>query len=102
MLQKMKNEELKTFLRLRGLRVSGNKPILVARAFCAIENEIPIMKTAEEVEGEIQQEYSQKLKVEGMTLPDPFKLKIGWLNEEEGIVFWPLVTTFYVINFFCL
>lgn len=98
----MKNEELKTFLRLRGLRVSGSKPVLVARAFCAIENKIPIMKTAEEVEGEIEQEYSEKLKVEGITLPDPFTLKTGWMNEEEGIVFWPLVTTFYVINFLML
>jgi len=40
MLCNMKVEELKTFLRLRGLKVSGKKSILIARAFSAIEKKI--------------------------------------------------------------
>ena len=38
MLSKIKVEELKTFLRLRGLKVSGKKQELVARVFIAIEH----------------------------------------------------------------
>ena len=43
----MKVEELKSFLRRRGLRLTGKKDVLVARAFVAIENNIPIDQTAE-------------------------------------------------------
>ena len=99
MLNKMKADELKTFLRLRGPRVSGKKAILVARAFSAIENNVAIIKTAEEIEGEIQNEYLQKLKLEDLTIPDPLQLDIGWLDEEGGTPFWPMVPTLYIINF---
>ena len=46
--------ELKNFLRLRGLKVTGKKEILVARAFCAIENNVTLVKTAQEVEVEVK------------------------------------------------
>ncbi len=45
----MKVVELKDFLRLRGLKVSGQKEELVARAFVAMENNVAVVKTAEEV-----------------------------------------------------
>ena len=35
----LKVEELKNFLRLRGLKVSGRKDELVARVFVAIDND---------------------------------------------------------------
>ena len=47
MLNKMKVDELKSFLRLHGLKVTGKKAILVARAFSAIENNVQIVKTVE-------------------------------------------------------
>ncbi len=50
LLSSMKVEELKAYLRLRGLKVSGRKEELVARAFVAMENNVPIVRTAEEVE----------------------------------------------------
>ena len=46
----LKVEELKNFLRLRGLKVSRRKEELVTRVFVAIENDVPLQKTAEEVE----------------------------------------------------
>ena len=49
----LKVEELKNFLRLRGLKVSRRKEELVGRVFVAIENDVPLQKTAEEVEQEI-------------------------------------------------
>ena len=46
MLNKMKIEKLKNFLRLRGLKVTGKKEILIATAFCAIENSVTLVRTA--------------------------------------------------------
>ena len=36
----MKVQKLKDFMRLRGLKVSGKKSELVARAFVAVENKV--------------------------------------------------------------
>ena len=95
----MKTDELKSYLRLRGLKVSGKKAILVARAFAAHENNAPVVMSAAEVEAELKTEYDEKLKLPDLTLPDPFKLLIGWLDEEEGIAFWPIIPNFYIIQF---
>ena len=53
--------ELKDFLRLRGLKVTGKKCELVSRVFIAVENNVAILKTAEEIEGKLSDEYSMKL-----------------------------------------
>ena len=84
MISKMKVEELKDFLRLRGLKV---------------ENNVPLVKTAEEVQQQIIAEYSNKLCINGEQLPDPFKLQDGWVNEQDGVSVWP--TTVYpdIFNF---
>lgn len=95
----MKVSELKDFLRLRGLKVSGKKCELVSRVFIALENDAPVLKTAEEIEGELSLEYQKKLVYGATKLPDPFKLVEGWKTEEEGIGMWPLVPTFYIIRF---
>ena len=55
-LKSMKVEELKSFLRLRGLHVAGKKNELVARAFVALENDVPIVQTAEEAKLELERE----------------------------------------------
>ena len=55
--------------------------------FVALENDLPVLETAENVEKEMAASYLDKLKLElGATLPDPFNF---WLKEEEGIKFWP-------------
>lgn len=97
---KMKVDELKSFLRLRGLKVTGRKQELICRAFAAAENDAPILKTAEEIENQIKIEYKKKLSLsDNYTFPDPFKMEFGWLNEEDGISKWPPVTAFSVIKF---
>ena len=53
----LKVKEIKDYLRLRGLKLSGNKELLAARAAIAAENKAPIVKTAQEVQSEIQVEY---------------------------------------------
>ena len=91
MVNNMKVEELKCYLRLRGLKISGKKAVLVARVFSAMENNVMPIKTAEEVENEISQEYQNKLKLNDIEIPDPFKLEKNWLAEEEGLIHWPTV-----------
>ena len=99
MFNKMKAEESKNYFRLRGLKVTGKKAVLVARAFSAFENNVAVINAAEEVEADLKQEYDDKLKLDGMNIQDPFKLNNGWLDEEEGIGYWPIVPTYYIIQF---
>ena len=94
----MKVQELKDFLRLRGLKVSGKKAELVARAFVAVENKVKTVKTAEEVQKEIRLEYEQKLVFGGESFPDPMTLD-GWVNEEVGISLWPQIPMVHIIKF---
>ena len=42
----MKVDKLKVFLRQRGLKTTGKKEELVARIFCALENNVPLLKSA--------------------------------------------------------
>ena len=85
----MKVEELKSYLRLRGLKTSGKKIVLVSRVFSAMENNVMPIKTAEEVEDEIRMEYHDKLKLNDIEIPDPFKLMENWLSESEALSYWP-------------
>ena len=61
MINEMKVDELKKYLRLRGLKISGRKVELVARVFAAHENNVQPVKTAAEIEIELSQEYQAKL-----------------------------------------
>ena len=49
-------QELKSFLRLRGLNLSGRKEELIARVLVAFEN-VPFIKSAEDAQQEIALEY---------------------------------------------
>jgi len=90
MVSKMKVEELKMFLRLRNLKVSGKKVELVARVFSASEMNIQPVMNAAEVEEELMKEYENKLPKYGdVKIPDPLLLRSGWLTEDEGKSQWP-------------
>lgn len=54
---------------------------------------MPLVKTAEEVQKEIFEEYSSKLSVKGELLPDPLAISDGWLAENDSVKLWP--TTLY-------
>ena len=56
-ISKGKVQEIKSFLRLRGLNLSGRKEELIARVFVAYENNVPLIKSAEDVQQEIALEY---------------------------------------------
>ena len=99
LVSKMRVEELKNFLRQRGFRITGRKEELVARVFAAAENNVQPVINAEEVERQIKVDYEKKLKIDSIRIPDPFKIPQGWQNEEEGIIFWPMlcIQTFLII-----
>ena len=52
MISSMSVEELKKYLRLHGLRITGRKQELVARVFAAAENNVQPVKSAMEIENE--------------------------------------------------
>ena len=57
MVSNMNVEELKNYLKLRGLKVTGRKNELVARVFVAIENNVMPNKTTVEVEEDLKRAY---------------------------------------------
>ena len=84
MISSMKVEELKDYLRLRGLKTSGRRIELVARVFAASESDVPILKSPQEIEKDLKEEYEKKLVVGDIKLPDPFVMPNGWMSEEEA------------------
>ena len=87
MVRKMKTDELKMYLRLRGLKVSGRKAELVARVISASENNVQPIKSTEEVECDLRNEYQLKLIIGDDVIPDHFQVYSAWCNEEEGLTF---------------
>ncbi|XP_019621912.1 PREDICTED: uncharacterized protein LOC109468107 [Branchiostoma belcheri] len=79
---------LQEFLRARGWKTSGNKEVLVARAFSAWENDIPLQPSAAELATTARREYAQLV----AGLPDPLKFDDeAWTPEREGMEGWPNV-----------
>ena len=58
----MSLEELKNYLRIRGLKVNGSRNVLVTRVFAASENDVKTIKTSVEVEASLKTKYLVKLK----------------------------------------
>ena len=72
--------------------MSVSKPEHIARVYAAVENNVQPVPTAVKIEMNLASCYQEKLVIDGKTIPDPFKIPHGWLAEDEGIVFWPVVT----------
>ena len=67
----------------------------MTQAFASVE----FNKTAKEMEGEIANEYKNKLCLNGKALPDPFVLKTGWKNKEnKAFLFGQWLQTFTPLN----
>ena len=73
---KMHVNELKNYMKVPVLKISGNKNELAARFFVclffsAVENNVMQMKTAVEVEENLKEEYeSEKLRVDDRLVDD--------------------------------
>ena len=70
-------EELKNYLRIRGLKVNWRQNELVAKVFAASENGVKQIKTAVEVEADLKTEYLAKLKIDDSNIPDLLKILHG-------------------------
>ncbi len=60
---------LQDFLALRGLKQSGRKAELIARAFGAYELNIPTKFTQEQIYKKVGEEYTKRLKTNSLKLP---------------------------------
>lgn len=99
MVASMNVEELKHYLRVRNLRLTGRKQELVARVFSAMENGVEPVKSAVEIDAELKAEYLNKLKLDDGVIPDPFMLSDGWMNETDGLKFWPMLLYPDIFNY---
>ena len=99
MISRMNVDELKKYLRLRALKVSGRKEELVARVFSTVENIVQPVKSATEIEEEIRAEYQHKLKLDEIVIPDLYVLADGWLNENDGMKLWPMLLYPDIFNY---
>ena len=70
-------EELKNYLRIRGLKVNRRQNELMAKVFAASENGVKQIKTAVEVEADLKTEYLAKLKIDDSNIPDLLKILHG-------------------------
>ena len=87
------------YLKVRGPKISGNKNELVARVFSAMENNVMPVKTAVEVEEDLEKESEKKLRVDDSLIPDAFKIPHGWLEEDEGMAFFSMLLYPDIFNY---
>lgn len=97
--RRYKVPELKSFLRDRGLKVTGTKEELAALAYGAHELGISVKPSAAEENSRKKIQYNSLLKFEGFQLPDPFSLSSGWLDEDVGIKKWPPIFQLHIAEF---
>ena len=77
---------LKDFLALRGLKQSGQKAVLIARAFGDYEHNVPKKFTQEQIYEKIREEYSRRLTTNSLKT-DPNELpEQAWLDDVQK---WP-------------
>lgn len=57
------------------------------------------MKAAQEVEAQLKEENSKKLELENCTLPEPFKLKTGRMEREDGVAYWLIIPVMFILKF---
>ena len=75
------------YLAVRGLRTSGTRAELVARAFSAAELQLPIIRFSEEQQAQLKTEYEENLKL--YNIPDPLTIKED--KKSDDITMWPPV-----------
>ena len=92
-------EEPKNYFRIRDLKVNGTKNELVARVFAASENGVTPIKTAVEVAADLKTEYLAKLKTDNRNVQGPFEIPHGWMNEDKGMKFWPMLLYPNIFNY---
>ena len=91
--------KMKELLENTRLKSNRDKKKLVARVFTASENGFQPVKTAVEKESDLITDYKNKLKIDDFPIPDPFMIPRGWMEEDEGMAFWPMLSYPDIFNF---
>ena len=73
---------------------------MIARVFAASENEVQPVKTALEIESDLTTDYKNKLKINDFPILDRFKIPHGWMRQDKGMAFWPMLSFSDMFNFF--
>ena len=60
------------------------------------------VKTAVKIEPDLITDYKNKLKIDDFLIPDQFKIPQGWMEEDEEMTFWPMLSYPDVLNFLML
>ena len=71
----------------------------MARVFSASESGVKPIITVAEVETDLKTQYLLKLNINDRNIPDPFKIPHGWMNEDEGMKFWPMLLYPDIFNY---
>ena len=79
---------LKDFLSLRGLKQTGRKPELVARAFDAYELKAPVKFSQQQIYQQIKEEYSRRLNSNGINTDPNTIPHEAWIDDVKQ---WPEV-----------
>ena len=95
----MSVEELKNYLRLRALRVTGSKQELVAKVFATIENGVKPVKSAVKIENDLNSVYTSKLTLDAVPFPDPYSISEGGLMRKMVLKFgqWYYIQIYSII-----
>ena len=73
----MKVPELKTFLKLCGLKVSGKKIGLISQVFSAVKNKIQVVKTAKDVEVNFQESKN----LNSLSMISKYQIFFNWKQD---------------------
>ena len=65
----------------------------------AAENNVPVVRSAEEVQMEINREYKEKLNVGHIEITVPLRLTEGWFDEQSAGKYWPMTLYPDIFNF---
>jgi len=101
--KRWKVDVLKKFCQSRGIPIGSykRKDELVALAFAAYAQNLPLVPSKEQEKSDAIQQYQELLILEdGTIIPDPFLLSSGWVSENDGgLKLWPPCMTMNISEY---
>ena len=83
MFNNLKAEELKNYVRLKGLKVTGKKPVPVPELSLLLKIINVVIETAKEVEVDLKQKFDGKVKLDEMDMSCPLNLNNSLMKKKE-------------------
>ena len=78
---------------IRRVKRYWEESVLVVRAFYAIDKyNVALVKTSQEMKGQLKEECSKKPELEHCTLPHQSKIETSLMEEKDEIAFWSIKT----------